>query len=406
MKFWRATGILHAARILRTTPPHARFEWKSSLALGLVLVHILNTMVVPQPISPLLQDLLHTAAYHHIEDADDAEAEELGWAEDSAVPALESRGFYFVADIEANPIPNSRDSWRLAGVEEFGREEISEETWALLYSKKTYSDILQAFGMGAARSRRHREAEREDRIHKNNPSTSNARALWKRPNPTPHPFLGLAQAHITILPRYALVGRDIRAFDADPERDEDALISSEDIYEVLNNIFLQLCHDIIAKSPNRRAGSVYTTLTPAERNVVPPEMFQQTTLPFECAHVVAVTESTFTLIINHLLPSQGHITKPNARGFPSCLYYKSWIDLLNRLDADDAYLVVHHARRVLKGWSWLPFSEAGAMWVSKSMGIGRNITTLPRGWAEPAPIIAVNPWCLGEGGLRRFALRK
>lgn len=408
MKYWRATAISHTINILHTTPALARVTFKSSLGLGAIIIHLLNTLTIPNKPSQPLRGLLRAAAYQYIQDATSAAEVQYGWAVGSAVPALRHRGLYFLAGIAENDIGSERSTWRIAGVENVGTSmiQLTDKAIAVMYGQASFADIYRAFGLSAPKS----NADNPtlpiiDRIPHGN-RTIAAFYTWKRPDP-PSINFGLALANISIAPSFVLQGTDIPYPRVERDGPAETLINSNDITKVLNNIFLQIAHDIIARAPNRKRNGTYCTLTPSERKTVPPQLYQQATIPFDCAHIRRVTEDSWNRICEHFLPTRGYAPKLKTRAFPQCSYYIAWAALLNRLTPSDADFVRAQMMAKLQEFKWLPYAEPGGMWISCSMPIEPGgALTLPEGWTEAAPVLAANSWSFRtKSSLARFKLR-
>ncbi|EKM49459.1 uncharacterized protein PHACADRAFT_201721 [Phanerochaete carnosa HHB-10118-sp] len=384
--WWRFRGTrIFAANIvlksLKITPKDARV-WPTVLGLAAIAIHIINTCIQPQVESAALHQTLYDAAYQIAPDA--SNAVEADWAEaaETLEPFVEQRGAYFMADVMKNLHDEGRGYFlRLP-------QSYAELASGLvdIYNQQSMSDLRREFGLGSHQTHIiiapsiHRLSKGRD--------TALVQHTWQRPLPPPLTF-ELADVDIRIRSVTALTGVDARDNeDEEYDRLDDMLQGT--LIDILNRIYLQLCHDLMAKSPNARGGGAYTTVTRQELFSIPPGLYLQPELPFERICIELCDRDEWIRTVHNLLPRKGYITPPKAMAYPKSTYYKAWIALLDRMNPSHAAYVTKKMRAEISKFLWLPKNDKNSMWITQSNHPTRSIT-LGDEDRRSCPVLVVNP---------------
>ncbi|EKM49391.1 uncharacterized protein PHACADRAFT_33458 [Phanerochaete carnosa HHB-10118-sp] len=397
----RISAVRAVMKRLSDAPPDVCI-WEESLALGAVCTSILNSCVIPQLESKEMCELLDQVAYQFVPTASNANQAEMGYNAGNSKPWIEERGAYFVADVIQNSIGDQPNAWFYRVPK---RIKLSEELLIVIYRQESASHLRRQFHLGSHRTKLVRLNYRTNRrLHKGK-DTLLADAVSKRPLGAELTFDNIAELDIQLTQPATRRGRDTRGVPVSRyDKDDDMLKGS--LVEVLNRMYRQLAHDIMNKSPNRRGGGgAYTTLGLAEITAVSPELYFHFDLPFISARVLHCSETVWDTVVENLLPGKAHMASASTTAYPACTYFKAWTTLLNRLNDDNASLVVMLMRNEVSQFLWLPRTEKGAMWATRKEPMAGCIA-LPEEKIESSPFIAANPqYVKGPETMKRFSLR-
>ena len=372
----------------------------------MVAIDCLNAVVVPQPVPEALSRVRSLAAFHHVSEAQSVADIEHGWATGTQQPALQSRGVYFASGIKSTELPDGGEVWILPGVAH-GDRELDLADLAILYGFDAVSKLRAAFGLGSHRTRRIPGAMHiVDRI---------IRGRYTLPelpfNRAHRPKLsfGLADSGIKPQADVADILREVPDLIRQGMKDEavEEILAGGNIESILTNIFCQMVWDMVARAPNRtNGGPTYVTLGPAERDNVPFAWLEQPTLTFNDVNIARANEDVWGRAVGHILPYKGSFRGGAARGFDQATYLRAWVELLNRLSEDDAYVVTEASHRRLKQVAWLPEVSPGALWTSRTPAITAKVLHLPRGRVGAGPVILASPRRYRDlNNMQRFRLR-
>lgn len=386
---------------LRVAPPDACL-WEETLAFNAVCVSILNSCIIPQLESPAMRQLLRRVAYYNVPEANTAEEAEWGYNSGHLEPWIEKRGAYFVADAAKNLFPDMPGSYiyRVSI-----RVQFDEDMLVAVYQQESMSHLRSKFGLGSHGTKLIRSNGLTNRRLYKGGSTILADAMSRRPRATALVFNNIGALNIEVAQPAKRTGQDAREQDVVGYSKVDEMLQGS-VVDILNRLYRQLAHDIMAKSPNKHKAGSYTTLRPAEIAAVTQEVYLHPILPFTCARVVLCQENIWDAVVANLFPPKGKMAAANATGYPTSTYFQAWTVFLNRLDEWDAARVTAEMRSEVAKLLWLPRTNKGSMWITRKEPMESSIV-LPAETYEPCPLIAANPrYIRGLDNLNRFILRE
>ncbi|EKM49398.1 uncharacterized protein PHACADRAFT_33463 [Phanerochaete carnosa HHB-10118-sp] len=400
---FRATRINAVRRVLKRlqlAPPDACL-WEEVLAFNAACVSILNSCIISQLESSMMQELLQQMAYFIVPEANNEEEAEWGYNGGHFKSWIEDRGAYFVADTIKNVFENMEGPhiYRI-----HSRVEVDEDTLVAIYQQKSMSHLRSHFGLGSHWTRLVKlNPSANYRLYKGG-CTTLVDATSRRPRASPRDFNNITALNIQIHRPVVQTGPDIRGPGNSYDRVNEVLQGS--LIDVLNRLYRQFAHDLMMKSPNKLKGGTYITLRSAELASVTPDYYFHPILPLISARVVLCQPEAWEKNISHLFPSKGNMASSTSNGYPGCTYFRAWTELLNRLDEWDAFQVTAEMRSEVAKFLWLPRTEKGSMWTTRKET--QNMTrALPYEDCGSSPYIAANPrYIRGLENLNRFALRR
>ena len=395
-RYIRLLAVQSVISKLAAVPPEIRLS-PHVQGTYVIMVHLFNSVVVPSLPSDLLTNVLREAAWQWVPDTINIAEASLQLAAHLAVPAIRTRGAYFLADIARNPLPDQPAGFFRLAQSPF---ELGKTTILAIYEVVNERALLQRFNQTAITNAVNPRFPATNRIQKNK-RTLPCVITDRLPPEIPIVF---KVGNIAIRQRAQLRGHDIAGDGAELLSPPEEMLLSGGIQDILNNILKQMCHDIMHRSPNMRTGGAYTTLTRAQLDSVPRSLYMDVQLPFHRLRVALPSREGWFNVIHHLLPLQGDQKGTNTVGYRTALYYEAWCALMVRVTTGEAAQIARAAHEVVAKWEWLPYASATAIWATVDP---RDSVVLPADGYGPCPTIAANPFrCRTFHALHRFSLLK
>jgi hypothetical protein len=136
----------------------------------------------------------------------------------------------------------------------------------------------------------------------------------------------------------------------------------------LSQLWRQFLCDITFKSPIPRnpANPPHLKLTKVQRAQGREDIYQNLVLSevFNCVAYKRGTRDDWQRAFKWLFPERGQLVSKKAQNYPSCRYYKKWLEFINNPNHDDA--LIRDTRRAvwnrLRKWRWIPDAHQDRMW--------------------------------------------
>lgn len=146
-----------------------------------------------------------------------------------------------------------------------------------------------------------------------------------------------------------------------------------DIDEFLSRLYRQFVIDVLGKAPNMKGATnaSYMRLTALQRREGTDVTFKNLTLSTIWNHVAYRTATTadWQRAFKWLFPSRGFKTTDTVQNYPSCPYFRTWMEFLE--NAENSQKLVSDAREALwklvRTWSWIPDAQQDKMWPTPAL---------------------------------------
>ncbi|PCH38800.1 hypothetical protein WOLCODRAFT_158336 [Wolfiporia cocos MD-104 SS10] len=397
LKMMRLVGINYVLHNVKFTPGERRL-WRPSLALGVVMVYMLNALIYRPGEKRHEVEVTRQAMYWRYPhmNRDDGSSDDdsyVGSDEDldEFAPVGDGQGLYFVGGIiedrgdrmDRRPEGDQQDhrTYRLSTI-----RMVDEEVLAYLYNVPNMNQLITVFGFCYGFIRppvRH-------------PTRTIGRGKTLLVEHVREEVLedfdfGLDQRDIPMqpaVPPMTLEEGELEGGGADSEEEEQDQGSMD---HQVTMIWQQMLYDVIALAPNgrRRETPSYVTLTVEERNAVDIDIFRSFELPLHGA-VWRVSDTFKTTLFDRFFPPKGDPVLLDSNHWPRATYLHDYQRLMTRITSRrDSELVRRSLRRLFKELWWLPDACRSHMWKVSKKRTGRQ-SVLPEGATTAQPWLVIS----------------
>lgn len=350
-------------------------EWLASLLLGGGLIYMLNaTMYRPSQFS---RDRHIVEALVMHEEAVDSDSDSDAIFDDDdeeTCPVIADRGLLFFGTIVFDKVPRGSK-------QALARFNDPEEL-AAAYKQPTMGHLKRLFG--SIVEVRNKNTGRVS--NRSGPTRDINYVRAPRP-PEQQVHFGLAAKGVVAKPPLRMSGQDIGS-DSEDEVIRNA--ADMNIDKLVTGLWEQFPFDIIATAPNpREINNVYLLLNRRQRTEVDIDLFMTLdlrgvfkTIQYK-VYTPAMWEQQFNL---YFPPKQFNWT--HRQNFKNATYYKTYVDLIQRLDRHQLERVRNSLKKEFNKLKWIPAAEGDRMWSTRD-----HFTS---GWervpkrAAKGPALAVN----------------
>lgn len=272
-------------------------------------------------------------------------------------PVLYDRGLYFVSDIIDDPgcyrLPKERT--------------ITNRTLAVMYGCQDVRSIDHDFKFENVAG-----ISTEGNRKRVPPPIRNTMDIRDVPEDGPEcedVQFHLQQCGIAVRPRLRMSGMDVDLLD---ESDTDDEYADDNVDAIVTQLWKQFPFDVFQLAPNHRSymeGS-YVLLDEAQRSRITHDIFKSLDLRgvFERVQYRIVDMKIWGgKIFDRYFPQKHYVRPKRLQQFTKATYYRNWMDMLSRLNDEDAELVRRRVRRQFNKLLWVPFPGSDRMWQTKRM---------------------------------------
>jgi hypothetical protein len=148
----------------------------------------------------------------------------------------------------------------------------------------------------------------------------------------------------------------------------------------LSQLWRQFCSDVMNKSPNQRGSTnpSYLKATPVQRQEGKEDIYKNLVLSdvFTHVHYRNGSPADWERAFKWLFPQPGQMTTNDVQNYPSCPYFKMWMEFVAEPNNGPEFLVDVRRRLWdrLRNWEWIPDAQQDKMWPTKAL---RGFTRWP-----------------------------
>ena len=352
--------------------------WDSSLALGALMIWILNG-AYRAPWGNF-RALAQEASQHLLDDPEfDAEDD----PDAPTHPLMYEGGVYFLCDIECD---QASRSFRIAYGKEFSADAIIR-----VYKMGSLAEIRHRLGVvHIERGRRKVHASRTQNRTAHTTTSVDVMRDADRELPTIDNRLD----DMRIVQRGRMQGRDVEYFhqqgggNRQPGNDApgEHVLATE-----VRKILEQFYYDMLAESPNRRRAQegAWTNIPPALRErLAVEELYTQLRFPFYHCQYTLCTPEQWVTQFNRFFPAEV-VTRP-GQNFKKARYYERYTALIGDLTVQSKQRLRQTLKNKFDTLAWVPRAASDRMWNTKKE-TGGQWQHLPSNEERQGPQIAVNP---------------
>ncbi|CAL1698688.1 unnamed protein product [Somion occarium] len=364
---------LEALRLLVEWQNESRHEYRrdaACLTLGAIAVYMVNALS-SRPRSGTAEDALLCACCRRFPtEADDEEGE--------LVPNPHWNGLYSLSGIVLDQywarLPHSARA--------------AEQVLSFMYHRQDVNAIQMEFGsMAAQGGRRQPRADR----------TANKRAITQDIRPLANDGevknFRLQDRGVTLKRPRTMPGPDTHVHHLDDDSDDEvAQPGNPDV--ILQGIWRQFPADVLSKAPNPKNGNLpgYLRMTAENRLHATTAIFKSNNLTNVIAPVqVKLCDAEFwdVTLFNRYFPPKGAQLPRTLQNFRQCVYFKEWLNLMDKLNERNAGIVRDRVQREFHKLLWLPYGGSDRMWQTR---LDSKFRQFPAdGERVPCPQIGLNP---------------
>lgn len=164
--------------------------------------------------------------------------------------------------------------------------------------------------------------------------------------------------------------------------------------EQLTVLWRQYLLDVMLKCPNPKGGlKSYCRLNKTQRQKRSHLLFGHrqnlAEIFYKCGWKIG-TAQTFETVFDKHFPPKGHLhVEGTGQGYGASSYYRQWKQLIEMMPDKDADTIRESMKTKFDELSWVPHSEAGKFWQSKSTNDKLKYAVLPITASGPVPLILV-----------------